>query len=149
MTVTIPNAAMSVLLDAGDAKTIHPMDKETPGNRLAYIALAKSYDMKGFGYLAPLYDSIKIKDTTAIVSFKNAENWLTSYGKKLSNFEIAGSDKVFYPATATISKNTVTVSAAQVKQPVAVRYAFKDVPEDGLLFSTEGLPASSFRTDNW
>ncbi|MBV4357625.1 sialate O-acetylesterase [Pinibacter aurantiacus] len=145
----IPNSAMSVLLDAGDAKTIHPMNKETPGLRLAYIALAKSYDAKGFGYLAPLYDSIKIKDTSAIVSFKNAENWLTSYGKKLANFEIAGNDKVFYPATASISKNTVIVSSPQVKQPVAVRYAFKDVPEDGLLFSTEGLPASSFRTDNW
>ncbi|MDH7461698.1 sialate O-acetylesterase [Chitinophagaceae bacterium 26-R-25] len=145
----IPNAAMSVLLDAGDAKTIHPMDKETPALRLAYIALAKTYGVKGFGYLAPLYDSIKIKDTVAIISFKNAENWLTSFGKKISNFEIAGSDKVFYSATAVIARNVVVVSSPQVKQPVAVRYAFKNVPEDGLLFSTEGLPASSFRTDNW
>ncbi|MCQ8780205.1 hypothetical protein NQU49_26780, partial [Escherichia coli] len=80
--------------------------------------------------------------------FKNAGNWLTSYGKGLQLFEIAGKDKIFYPAKAVIYRSSVMVSSPQVKEPVAVRYAFKDFTT-GELFSTEGLPVSSFRTDNW
>jgi len=66
----------------------------------------------------------------------------------LSNFEVAGNDKIFYPAKALIKKNSVLVSSSKVKGPVAVRYASRDFVV-GDLFSTEGLPVSSFRTDNW
>jgi len=73
---------------------------------------------------------------------------LTSYGKPLTQFEIAGADKVFRPATANIRNGTIVLSSPWVPTPVAVRYAFKDfvVAE---LFSTEGYPVSSFRTDDW
>jgi sialate O-acetylesterase len=66
----------------------------------------------------------------------------------MDTFEIAGADKHFYPAKAMISGSSVTVSSGQVKNPVAVRYAFKDFVV-GDLFGTNGLPVSSFRTDDW
>ena len=40
------------------------------------------------------------------------------------------------------------VKSDEVKKPVAVRYAFENYV-DGDLYGTEGLPVSSFRTDNW
>ena len=60
----------------------------------------------------------------------------------------AGPDKKFHQAKAYISESTVFITCRQIKKPVAVRYAFKDFVT-GDLFSTGGLPVSSFRTDNW
>ena len=82
------------------------------------------------------------------MTFKNAENGLTSYGKELSCFEVAGADKRFSPAKAFITDDGITLMSPEVSDPVAVRYAFKDFIV-GDLFNTEGLPASSFRTDDW
>ena len=115
---------------------------------MSLLALAKTYGLKGFGYESPAYDTLLVSNGIAEVRFKNAENWLTSYGKELAQFEIAGKDKVFYPAKAIIYRSSVMVSSPQVKEPMAVRYAFKDFVV-GDLFGTEGLPVSSFRTDNW
>jgi len=63
-------------------------------------------------------------------------------------FMVAGEDKVFYPAQARVNKNRVVVKSKEVPNPVAVRYAFENFVV-GDLFSTEGLPVSSFRSDNW
>jgi sialate O-acetylesterase len=144
----IPNDGMAVLMDIGQQATIHPPDKKPVGMRLAYLALAKTYGIKGFGYESPSYQSITIQGDKAIIKFKNVENGITSYFKPLTTFEIAGADKHFYPAKAVISGTSVIVSSDQVKQPVAVRYAFKDFVV-GDLFGTNGLPVSSFRTDDW
>lgn len=144
----VPNAAMAVLMDIGEEKNIHPSDKEAGGKRLALLALAKTYGMKGFGAESPQYDSLMVSGGMANVRFKNAPNGLTAFVKELSQFEIAGANKIFYPAKAWINGNNVTVVAPEVKEPVAVRYAFKDFVV-GDLFSTEGLPVSSFRTDDW
>lgn len=144
----IPNAGMAVLLDIGEEASIHPAHKKEGGLRLALLALANTYEKKGFGAESPAFDTLLVNNGIAEVKFKNAPNWLTSYGKELAQFEIAGKDKNFYPAKAVIYRNTVKLSSPQVKEPVAVRYAFKDFVV-GDLFSTEGLPVSSFRTDNW
>ena len=144
----IPRTAMAVLMDAGEEKNIHPARKKEAGQRLALLALAFTYGYKGFGAESPAYDTMVINKGVAEVKFKYATNWLTSYGKELMLFEIAGADQIFYPAKAVIYRNAVHVSSAQVKDPVAVRYAFRDFVT-GDLFSTEGLPVSSFRTDNW
>jgi sialate O-acetylesterase len=89
-----------------------------------------------------------IRNDTAKISFDNAPLGLTAYGKDLTLFEIAGADKVFYPAKATIIREGVVVKSESVPQPVAVRYAFKNFVV-GELFGTNGLPVSSFRTDDW
>lgn len=144
----IPNSGMVVLMDIGEEKCIHPRDKKTGGERLAMMALAKTYGMRGYAYESPVFKEMEIEGNKAILSFDNAPMWLTSYGKEPAEFEIAGADKVFYPAKAEIKRSKVEVYSDKVDVPVAVRYAFKDYVK-GDLFSTEGLPLSSFRTDNW
>jgi sialate O-acetylesterase len=144
----IPNSGMAITLDVGTDKTIHPWSKREVGERLAYLALSQTYGIKGFVGSSPTYESIAIDKDKAVVKFTNSPNGLTSFGKELTLFEIAGADQKFYPAKATISGSSVTVSSADVKSPVAVRYAFKDFVV-GDLFGTEGLPISSFRTDSW
>ncbi|WP_262919511.1 sialate O-acetylesterase [Niabella hibiscisoli] len=144
----IPNSGMAVTMDIGDADFIHPREKQEIGKRLALQALTKTYHYKGFASESPLYESMAIKDGKAMVKFKNAPVGLTSYGKTITQFEIAGDDKKFYPATAQLVNGGVEVTAKEVKNPVAVRYAFKD-DSPGELFNTAGLPASSFRTDDW
>lgn len=144
----IPNSGMAVLMDVGESYNIHPANKEKVGHRLAYLALNKTYGMKGFGYASPDYESMSISDGTVAIKFSNAPNGLTAFGKTLELFEVAGADKVFHPANAVIKGTEVIVSAAAVPVPVAVRYAFKDFVI-GDLFGTDGLPVSSFRTDDW
>jgi len=144
----ISNSAMAVLMDIGEENMIHPSKKKQGGERLAYLALAKTYGVKGFSATSPLYESLTIEKNTAVVKFKDVPNGLTSFSKELSLFEIAGADKKFYPAKAVIKGSSVNVSSEKVKNPVAVRYAFKDFVI-GDLFGNEGLPVSSFRTDDW
>lgn len=144
----IPHSAMISLLDAGDMQTIHPMDKQTPGERLALAALAKTYGYKGFGYATPDYDELNIEDSLVTITFKNLPNGLTSYGKPVNAFEIAGEDRIFHPAKCKVRRKSVQVWTEQVKKPVAIRYAFTN-EGPAQLFSTEGIPVTSFRTDDW
>lgn len=144
----IPNSGMAVTMDIGAANFIHPPDKTAVSKRLAFQALAKTYGMKGLAHESPVYKSMSIDKDVVNISFDHAENGLTSYGKILSAFEVAGEDKVFYPASAKLTNTGIAVQSDKVKSPAAVRYAFKDWVI-GDLFNVEGLPASSFRTDNW
>jgi len=144
----IPNSGIVILMDNGEETIIHPADKETVGKRLAYLAFGDTYKMKGFAYQSPAFDSLLINGNIATIKFKNAPNGLTSYSKPLTQFEIAGADKVFRSASALIRNGTIQLSSPLVATPVAVRYAFRDFIV-GELFSTEGLPVSSFRTDDW
>ncbi len=146
---SISNSGMAVALDAGEKTCIHPADKEIIARRLAYLALNKTYNFKGVYYAGPAYQSHTIKDGKIIIQFKNAENGITSYYKPVTLFEVAGSDKVFYPAEALITKEKgITVWSDKVKEPVAIRYAFKNWVK-GEIYNNEGLPMSSFRTDDW
>ena len=126
----------------------HPPDKTIISKRLAYWALAKTYGKTGIKYMGPVYKSLQIIDGKAILTFDEIENGFTSYDKPLISFEIAGPDKVFHPAQAIISKRTIVVQSEEVKNPAAVRYAFKNATS-GNLYNVEGLPAAPFRTDNW
>lgn len=144
----IPNSGIAVLMDIGEKVTIHPPNKQPVGERLAYLALGNTYGIKGFGFQSPSYLSLSVKGNVATIKFKDVGNGLTSFFKEITTFVIAGADKHFYPAKATISGSAVNVSSDQVPAPVAVRYAFKDFIV-GDLFGTNGLPVSSFRTDDW
>lgn len=146
----IPNAAIAITTDVGSNISIHPPDKTSISKRLLYAALANDYNIKGIVWKGPDYKQMTLNGNKVILEFDNT----TPLGMYITDdcpdcFEIAGEDKVFYKADAIVSSNsTITVSNEKVKDPVAVRYAFKDYTE-GSLFNTEGLPASSFRTDNW
>lgn len=146
----IPSSGMIILTDIGDARTIHPMEKEAVGNRFAYMALGRTYGKKGFPTTGPLYKSMQTEGNKITLSFDEMGKGLTTYRQQLTGFEVAGEDKVFHPANARFGKDaqTVIVSSPEVEQPVAVRYAFKDYIKS-TLYNMSGLPASSFRTDNW
>ena len=145
---SIPNAGMACLIDIGEKNCVHPKDKKTTGNRLAYLALSKTYGKKGISFSGPVLKEMKIIQDVVKLTFENAPNGLTSFGKDLTCFELAGSNKRFYQAKAIITGSGITLLSPNVTEPVAVRYAFKDFVV-GELFNTEGLPASSFRTDKW
>lgn len=148
----IPNCGMVVTNDLkGPSNNIHPSHKKEVGERLAYWALAKTYDIKGVACSGPVYKSMEIKDGKAYLKFDSVALGLTPFGVKLNGFEIAGEDKVFYPADAIAVKygpDKLIVSCDSVPVPVSVRYCFKNY-ETGNLFNTMGLPASPFRTDDW
>ncbi|TDG35999.1 sialate O-acetylesterase [Pedobacter changchengzhani] len=144
----INNSGMAVLMDIGEEKIIHPSHKQIGSERLAYLALAKTYNVKGIGYGSPNFNKLTIDKNKAVVSFENVQNGLTDFSKGLNLFELAGADHKFYPAKATIDGSNVMLTADEVKVPVAVRYAFKDFVV-GDLFGNDGLPVSSFKTDDW
>ncbi len=144
----IPNMGMACLMDVGEKSCIHPANKEVAGERLAYLALAKTYEMKGFEFSGPKLDKMEVEGSVVKLTFRHANYGLTTFGKELDNFKIAGENKRFYPAQATITGKGITVFSPSVEKPVAVRYAFEDFVV-GKLFNNEGLPASSFRTDDW
>ncbi len=143
-----PGLGMACVMDAGEENCIHPANKKVAGERLAFLALAKTYGLKGIEYSGPVLKEMKIEGSVIKLTFDHAKNGLTTFGKELTNFKIAGENKRFVPASAFITNQGITVFSPQVEKPVAVRYAFDDFLV-GELFNTEGLPASSFRTDDW
>ncbi len=144
----VPNFGMACIMDCGEKDVIHPADKASAGNRLAFLALVNTYGKKGFACDGPVLKEMKTEGSQVKLTFDNAPNGLTSFGKSLSCFEMAGSNKRFYPAEAFITNTGITLFSPLVNEPVSVRYAFKDFIV-GDLFNTEGIPASSFRTDAW
>ncbi len=144
----IPNSGIAITIDIGDKYCIHPPKKKEVADRLLYNALNQTYDYKTVDYVSPIYDSLEVKDGGIILRFKNSQKGLYAYNK-LEGFEIAGEDKVFYPADAKIfMRKEVFVKSDQVPNPVAVRYAWNNWVI-GTLFGTNLLPVSSFRTDKW
>jgi len=147
-TLHVNNTGMVVTNDIGNLENIHPTNKQEVGRRLALWALAKTYAVKDITFSGPIYKSMEIQGKKAVIHFQYAEHGLIVKGKKLTDFQMAGPDKIFYPARAKISGNTVVVQAKEVKEPLAVRFAFTDTAEPNL-FNISGLPASAFRTDDW
>ncbi|MCF8373819.1 MAG: chitobiase/beta-hexosaminidase C-terminal domain-containing protein [Bacteroidales bacterium] len=144
----IPNTGMAVIMDIGNPKDIHPTNKKDVGHRLSLWALANTYRKDGLVYSGPLYKSMKVEGKKIRIYFDHIGGGLVCKGEKLSHFTIAGNDRIFHPAEAFIEKNTILVSSKEVKNPIAVRFAFNNGDEPNL-FNREGLPASTFRTDNW
>lgn len=144
----IKNSGMVVLLDAGDSAFIHPSRKDIAGERFAMMALQKTYGLKTPGMLSPVYSSYVVNGKEVEISFDNSPFGLNTFGSRLTDFEIAGDDKVFYEANARISAGKVIVYSEKVEKPVAVRYGFKDYVK-GVLKGANGMPVGTFRTDNW
>jgi len=149
MALSEPNTAMVVTLDVGNPSNIHPKQKKPVGERLALLALKNDYGQGDLVASGPLYASHTVEENAIRLRFNSIGSGLVSRdGKPLSHFTIAGADKSFLKANATIDGDTIVVSSDQVKEPVAVRFAWGsgDTPN---LSNKDGLPASSFRTDDW
>ena len=147
MTLSVPNTGMAVTMDIGSAKDIHPRNKKDVGHRLALCALAKTYG-KDVKYMFPTYKSMEIQGDKIVLTFENTYDGLYALNGSLINFTIASDDKNFVPAQACIDGNKIIVFSSEVKNPVAVRYAWGSADESNL-FNLANLPSSSFRTDDW
>ena len=147
MALSLPNTGMAVAIDIGETGDIHPKNKQDVGYRLALLALAKVYKEKVIDE-GPMYQSNKVEGNKVVVNFKSGAALKSSDEKELTGFAIAGADKKFYWAKAEIKGNSVIVSAKEVKNPVAVRYAWANNPICNL-GNAAGLPAAPFRTDDW
>ncbi len=145
------NAGMAVFYDYGPS--LHPEIKRPAGDRLALWALAKDYGCKGLVHCGPLLDEVKIEGNKATLTFKHIGGGLKNKTgeKKLKFFEIAGKDGKYVPADAQIAGDTVVVQNDEISKPVYVRYLFKKPKPNAeiSLINAEGLPASSFMTDDF
>jgi sialate O-acetylesterase len=145
----VPNSGMAVTIDIGCATDIHPLSKPEVGRRLSLVALARTYG-RSLEYSGPVCEHMEVKDGKVVLHFAQHGGGLVAKGgEPLKRFAIAGADKKFVWADATIEGGTVVVSSAQVPNPAAVRYAWEINPEGCNLFNAAGLPASPFRTDDW
>ena len=149
-TLKLKNTGMVVTTDIGNAKDIHPTNKQDVGLRLAAIALNNVYGKKQI-YSGPTFKSQEIKGNQILLTFDNIGSGLSTPDKSenVKGFEIAGADKVFHSAKVIIKDNKIIVSSDEVKNPVAVHYGWADDDTEINLFNKEKFPASPFRTDNW
>jgi len=148
MTLSQPNTGMVCAIDIGDAETIHPLNKQEVGRRLALNAEKMAYNQNCVAS-GPMYKGYRKVGDKIRISFTNADFGLsTRGGKDVVGFAIAGNDKRFYWAKAVIVGSEVIVSCDKVPEPVAVRYAWADNPVCNLV-NSERLPAVPFRTDYW
>nr|WP_319571277.1 sialate O-acetylesterase [uncultured Draconibacterium sp.] len=148
MTLSQPNTGMACAIDIGEAGSIHPVNKQEVGRRLALIANKMVYQQDGVAS-GPMYKDFHKEGNRIRIRFSSIGSALsTQDGKEVTGFAIAGSDKQFHWAKAVIEGNEVIVYSDKVAEPVAVRYAWADNPECNLI-NSEGLPAVPFRTDDW
>lgn len=147
-TLAVPNTGMAVTIELGEWNDIHPDNKKDVGERLALAARKLAYGEKDLVAYGPLYESATTEGNRIRVRFRHTGTGLiASDGEPLAQFAIAGADKKFVWANATIDGDAVVVWSEQVPEPKYVRYAWADNPFGANLYNKEKLPASPFRTD--
>ena len=148
MTLSLPNTAMAVIIDIGEADNIHPQNKQEVGSRLALGALKVAFN-RDIVHSGPIYHSMYVDNGKIRLRIHETGSGLVAKGGgSLKGFAIAGDDRKFVWADAKIEGDEIVVWSDRVPDPAAVRYAWADNPICNL-YNREGLPASPFRTDNW
>jgi sialate O-acetylesterase len=150
MTLSVSKTGMACIIDIGEADNIHPRNKLDVGYRLSLAARKVAFN-ENIIYSGPTFKSMKIDGNKAVIEFDNIGTGLTAKDKYqyVKAFVIAGADKKFHWARASIEGNTVVVMSNEIQNPVAVRYAWANNPDDANLYNMEMLPAVPFRTDDW
>jgi sialate O-acetylesterase len=146
-TLEIPHTGMAVAIDIGEADDIHPKNKQEVGRRLALCALAQVY-FNEIEYSGPLYGGMQIEDGKARLNMSHADGLRARDDGAIMGFALAGEDRKFHWADATIEADHIVITSPKVPNPVAVRYGWADNPHCNLENSA-GLPASPFRSDHW
>jgi sialate O-acetylesterase len=145
-TLALPNTGQALAIDIGNPDDIHPANKQDVGRRLALLAKGRIHGAT-VDDTGPTFASATREGPALRVRFTHA-NGLIAHDKPVQSLEIAGADRKFFPAKAKIERDTILVAAPEVKEPVAVRYAWRNAPEANL-FNGAGLPAVPFRSDTW
>lgn len=140
--LSIPHTGMAVSSDVGHPTDVHPKQKWIVGERLAKIALNKTYE-KPISFSGPLMDYVNVLNDSLEIHFKYGDGLKTVDGAPIKDIEIAGEDKVFIKAMTKINGNRVIVWSKQIKNPRFVRYGYSAFT-DGNLVNKDNLPASTF-----
>jgi len=147
--LSIPDTGMAVITDTvAQLGDIHPTNKKDVGERLARIALARTYDMKEVVDSGPIFKEMRIQGDKVALKFEHAKGLRTRDREPPGEFTMAGEDRVFHPAEAMIRSGNVLVRSKEVSKPVAIRFAWNERANPNLV-NAAGLPARSFRTDDW
>ena len=146
--LSLPHTGQAITIDVGEPKGLHPKNKKPVGERLALLALARTYSVKDLVDSGPVFKSALREGAGYRITFQPSPSALKAAPAGLTGFELAGPDQVFHPADARIDGATVVVTSPAVTAPVAVRYAYRNAPVAGL-FNAAGLPAGPFRNDTW
>lgn len=146
------NVSNTVLIGTNDlvypfeAEQIHPCQKRLVGERLAMAAIARDYGFDQVFYRSPSFEKLEIRNDSCFVHLKDTYHGIIA-AKSYEGFEIAGQDKVYYPANAQyIRNNTFLLTSPNVTRPVAVRYCYHNF-QLGTVKNQAGLPLLPFKTD--
>ncbi|WP_232468384.1 sialate O-acetylesterase [Alkalitalea saponilacus] len=142
----IPHTGMISTLDIGDLESIHPGNKKDVGERLALWALANDYGVN-LPFTGPEPAKVSIINNRVEIEFDHAENGLVLSREYCGQFEISGADGVFHRATVILNDNSLVVESSEVREPVNVRYGYRNGAKASL-FNGDMLPAPSFSTEN-
>ena len=148
MTLSVPKTGMAVTLDLGEKNNIHPSKKKDVSRRLVMWAVKDIYGESNTICQGPHLEAMKFEENQVTLRFYRTYGALMARGRDLKGFTVAGKDRVFHPAKASIVGETVVLSSPRVPAPVAARYGWSNWTEANL-YNQANLPASSFRTDTW
>ena len=139
-----PHVGMAVITDLSVPTNIHPKFKKGVGQRLARLALARTYGRTDVAADAPRATTATATAEGIRIAFTHADGLRTRDGKLPGGFEVAGADGVFQPATATLDGTTVLVACPAVAKPATVRFAWGGGFMTTLV-AASGLPPGQFR----
>lgn len=148
-TMQLTNTGQAVIIDLGEGKDVHPKNKHDVAARLVRWPLVKDYGMK-LAFHSPEFKSFTVNQNKMTIVFDCFGSKLRPFGTyEVKGFAVCGADKVWHWASGkVVGENKVEVSSDEVSSPVAARYAWADNPVC-TLFSSEGLPVTPFRTDDF
>ena len=138
----VPGAMMTVNIDLGEEKDIHPKNKLPIGERLAAVALQRVYKLRQDG------EAPRVKKAE-----RSGDAWVLTYDRAVvlqndgKGFALKTAEGKWVFAKAQAQGTQVTVSAAGVKEPKEVRYAWANFPEVSVFSAgKDGLPAGPYRS---
>jgi sialate O-acetylesterase len=143
--LALPHTGQAVAIDIGNPTDIHPTNKQEVGRRLALLAQNRVYGLTKDDS-GPVFQAAVRQGAALRVTFTHVAGGLVAHGKPVQSLEVAGADRVYKPASARIERDALMVSSPEVREPVAVRYAWNNAPEANL-FNGAGLPAVPFRSE--
>ena len=149
----LPNTGEAVIINLGEGKDIHPMNKQDVAKRLARWALAETYKVPTIACRSPLYKGMEKDGDRIVLAFDHVpgegRGWRPFDVNEPIGFTIAGADRRFVAAKAKIRDDgRIEIWSDAVTDPVAVRYAWADNPVCNM-YATSGLPLTPFRTDDF
>ncbi|WP_461534104.1 sialate O-acetylesterase [Sinomicrobium sp.] len=146
----LPNTAMAVTIDIGEAEDIHPRNKLDVGKRLGALAMNLCYGGK-YAAQSPQFKDMERKGDSLFIRFTAATPALKTSDKYgyIRGFQLAAENRKFYWAKAFLRGDTVVVYTPGLHRPVAVRYGWSDNPGKLDLTDENGLPVAPFRSDDW